>query len=72
MWSAHVLHDALTPTVQIAPSTTVPAALIVTLTAYTFVHTFDVVCSGLQVIEGTMGRSGNETAKSDHGQSDGS
>ena len=39
-------------------------------TAYAFVHTLDVICPGLQVIEGTMGRSGNETAESDHGQSD--
>ena len=72
MWSAHVLHDALTSTVQVAPSTTVSAALVVTMTAaYAFVHTVDVI-PFCQVIVGTTGCSGNETAKSDHGQSDGS
>ena len=38
--------------------------------AYTLISTFDVISPGLQVIEGTMGRSGNETAESDHGESD--
>ena len=71
MWSTHVLHDALTPTVQVAPSSTVSAALIITMTvAYTFISAFDVISPGLQVIEGTMRRSGNETAKSDHGEGD--
>ena len=38
--------------------------------AYTFISTFDVIGPGLQVIEGTVRCSGNETAESDHGQSD--
>ena len=34
--------------------------------AYTFVHTLNVIPSH----QGTAGRSGNETAESDHGQND--
>ena len=70
--SPHVLHDALAPFVQAAHSSAVSAALSVAMTgAYASECTFN-GRPGLQVIVGTTGRSGNETAESDHDQSDGS